>query len=371
MIISHWCRVCSFGVDRILRSAMGKIAAIVGVALAAFMIFIIVADSAEANQSIRRVIVDVDAGPDDAWALYHLLSSPQVKVESISCVRGNTNVTMVGRNVLRILTAMGKENEIPVFLGSDERLITPGPVVDPKDMYFGVDGFSDVDYSHLPPPNMALLRTGAIGELARLIEKYPSEITFITLGPLTNLALLLKVHPKTRQLIKEVFVMGGNRHGVGNTESAAEFNFYNDPESANIVVNNYPGLITVFPWETVSLDHLVMNQTWRFETIVGPTNPVVQILNPAERKSLGEGDNWMPCDLLVAMAFTNPELITKRKQYPGSVELAGSLTRGQLVLNHQKEGTGNIVIVDDMDHAAVERMIMGLAAECKACAGSG
>lgn len=369
MIVSHWYNVCTVVLNRILRSVMGKISLAVGLALVAFVIFILVADSAEANESVRRVIVDVDAGPDDAWALYHLLSSSQVKIEAISCVRGNTNVTMVGRNVLRILTTMGKQNEIPVFLGSDERLITPAPIVDPKDMYFGSDGFSDVDYSHLPPLNLTLLRTGAIGELAKLIEKFPSQITFISLGPLTNLALLLKVHPETRNRIKEVFIMGGNRWGVGNTESAAEFNFYNDPESANIVVNNYPGQITILPWETASRDHLVMNQTWRFETIVAtnPPNPILQILNPAERKALAEGDTWKPCDLLVAMAFTNPELITERKRYPGSVELAGTLTRGQLVLNHQKEGTGNIVVVDDMDHEGVERLIVELAKECKAC----
>lgn len=166
--------------------------------------------------------------------------------------------------------------------------------------------------------------------------------------------------------------MGGNRHGVGNTESAAEFNFYHDPEGANIVLNNYPGPITILPWETANRENLVMNQTWRFETIAsGPPNPVLEILNPAERKALEAGANWLPCDLLVAMAFTHPELVTERQQYPGSVELAGLLTRGQLVLNHRSEGTGHITIVDNMDHFAVQRLIMGLAAGCEGCASFG
>lgn len=63
-------------------------------------------------EAIRRVIVDVDAGPDDAWALFHLLSSPGVRVEAIVCVKGNTNVTNVGRNVLRVLSTLGKEKEV-------------------------------------------------------------------------------------------------------------------------------------------------------------------------------------------------------------------------------------------------------------------
>ncbi|XP_038118338.1 pyrimidine-specific ribonucleoside hydrolase RihA [Culex quinquefasciatus] len=342
---------------------MCTISFILALPVVVYCVYLIGAGSNEGNNSIRRVIIDVDAGPDDAWALYHLMSSPNVKIEAISCVKGNANVTMVGRNVMRILAAMGKENEVPVFLGSNERLITPEPTVNPDDMYFGVDGFSDVDYSHLPPPNMALLKTGAVHEIARLILKYPSEISFISLGPLTNLALALKAYPETRQLIKEVLIMGGNRHGVGNTESAAEFNFYHDPEGANIVLNNYPGPITILPWETANRENLVMNQTWRFGTIASvPPNPVLEILNPAERKALEAGANWLPCDLLVAMAFTHPELVTERQQYPGSVELAGLLTRGQLVLNHRSEGTGHITIVDNMDHFAVQRLIMGLAA---------
>lgn len=326
------------------------------------VIGIVAASVATPSVSVQRVIVDVDAGPDDAWALYHLLSSDHVHVLAISCVKGNTNVTNVGRNVLRILTAMGKEHEIPVYLGSNERLIGPEPVIDPKDKYFGDDGFSDIDYSQLPAPDMTILQPNAIEELTKLFKMHPSEITYINLGPLTNLALLLKVHPETRSLIKQFLIMGGNRHGVGNTESAAEFNFYSDPESANIVINSYPGSITVLPWETASRENLVMNQTWRFETLGNTSNTVIQILNPAERKPLHDGDNWMPCDLLVAMAFTNPELITEKKQYNGNVELHGWLTRGQLVLDHAHEGTGSITIIDNMDQEEVKRILVRLAA---------
>uniref|UniRef100_A0A023ERR1 Putative salivary purine nucleosidase n=1 Tax=Aedes albopictus TaxID=7160 RepID=A0A023ERR1_AEDAL len=309
-------------------------------------------------EAIRRVIVDVDAGPDDAWALFHLLSSPGVRVEAIVCVKGNTNVTNVGRNVLRVLTTLGKEKEIPVYLGSNERLITPEPASDSNGGYFGSDGFSDIDFSNLPDPDMTLLRTSTFNDLNNLIAQYPQEITFIQLGPSTNLALLFKVFPETRHRIREVFIMGGNRHGVGNTEKAAEFNFYSDPEAAHIVINNFAGNITILPWETASRENLVTNQTWRFEVLGNSSHPLLQMLNPVEKKPLGDEDNWMPCDLLVAIAFTHPELVTEIKRYRADVELYGWLTRGQLVLDHMNQGLGNVTIVDNMDSEKILQMLM-------------
>ncbi|XP_058445410.1 nucleoside hydrolase-like isoform X2 [Malaya genurostris] len=351
-----WCRTS------IKNQTMERVSlfALLLTALALVLVISTNAKSANNIASIRRVIVDVDAGPDDAWAVYHLLETPDVHIEAISCVRGNTNVTNVGRNVLRILTAVGKESEIPVYLGSNERLITPAPVVDPDSMFFGSDGFSDVIFegSH---PNMSLLRSDTLSELYKLINLYRYEISYISLGPLTNLALLFKVYPETREWIKDVHIMGGNRHGVGNTQNAAEFNFFGDPEAANIVINNYLGSINILPWETASKDSLVMNQTWRFDVLGKTSNPVVQILNPVERKPLGPEDNWMPCDVLVAMSFTHPELVTERKRYRADVELHGWLTRGQLVLDHANEGTGNVTIIDNMDTAGVVEKLIDLA----------
>lgn len=312
-------------------------------------------------EAVRRVVVDVDAGPDDVWALFHLLSSPGVRIEAINCVKGNTNVTNVGRNVLRLLTALGKEQEIPVYLGSNERLITPEPAVNPNGGYFGSDGFSDIEFPDLPEPNVTLLRTSLFNDMNRLIDQYPNELTFIQLGPLTNLALLFKVFPETRHHIRDLFIMGGNRHGVGNTEKAAEFNFYSDPEAAHIVINNFGGNITVLPWETASRENLVANQTWRFEFLGSGGHPVLQMLNPVEKKPLGEDDNWMPCDLLVAMAYTNPEIVTETKRYRADVELYGWLTRGQLVLDHMNQGQGNVTIIDNMDHARIAQMLTDLA----------
>ncbi|XP_055584680.1 nucleoside hydrolase-like [Uranotaenia lowii] len=252
------------------------------------------------------------------------------------------------------------EEEIPVYLGSNERLITPAPVTDPADQYYGSDGFADVEFPDLPSPNVTLLQNSAVQNMAALINRYPREITLIALGPLTNVALLIKMYPAVRDNLKQIFIMGGNRHGVGNTESAAEFNFYSDPESANIVINNFEQSITLLPWETASKEELAIDRTWRFDVLGSADNPVVEILNAVESKVLRETDSWLPCDLLVPMVFANPSLITDQKHYHGDVELYGGLTRGMLVLDYKNEGIGNIGVIDNINKTMVEMILLDL-----------
>lgn len=87
-------------------------------------------------------------------------------------------------------------------------------------------------------------------------EKYPKNVTLFATGPLTNLALAAKVFPEVRDLVKEIYIMGGNIRGVGNASSAAEFNFFWDPEAAHIVLELFNCKKTILPWETCSPDSI-------------------------------------------------------------------------------------------------------------------
>lgn len=198
-------------------------------------------------KSPRYVIVDVDVGCDDAWALFVLLKAMDCglcEILAITCVSGNTSVDHVARNVLRVLGTVGKEKEIPVFKGATKELIST-PFLD---QFHGQDGLSDLEWD--TQPDMSLIRQEhAVDKIHELMKEKPKEIDLICLGPLTNLALCLRMYEDMAQLPKEVFIMGGNNMAVGNTTKAAEFNFYKDSEAAQIVLSSLQCPVTIMPWE--------------------------------------------------------------------------------------------------------------------------
>uniref|UniRef100_U5EW03 Putative inosine-uridine preferring nucleoside hydrolase n=1 Tax=Corethrella appendiculata TaxID=1370023 RepID=U5EW03_9DIPT len=306
---------------------------------------------------LRRVIVDVDAGADDAWAIFALLRSEQkfnIKVEAVVCSYGNADVSNVSQNVLRLLTALNR-TDVPIYLGSSERLISELYVN--QDTFYGTDGFSDIPFDP-NTINLASIKTEhAVIFLHKIFSENPNQIALMTLGPLTNTALLFKMYPTVVDKIKSLHIMGGNRNGVGNVKFFnAEFNFYSDPEAANIVLSKFQKTITILPWETNLRSNLVFSKDWRFNVIGQSTNSnfteVVKLLNNVESKAFENYTDWLPCDLFVASIFIQPEMISETSEFSASVELSGRRSRGQLMLDHSNsdaEGIKNLKIVDNLD----------------------
>ncbi|XP_058126847.1 nucleoside hydrolase-like [Anopheles ziemanni] len=293
------------------------------------------------TENRRKVIIDLDAGTDDAWALLMLLRGEQrygYEVIAITCVHGNTNVDDVTINVLRVLTAIGR-TDIPVFKGAREPFIT-SPV--PRTSYFhGVNGFGDIAFEQ--QIDLGLVKPGhAAPELYRLLAAHGGRVALIFVGPLTNLALCIKLHPEVLELLGAdgLYVMGGNRHGVGNTTRSAEFNFYADPEAAHIVFQRVPPScpITVLPWETCLTQAPALPMAWRLDVLGGgpSVNEAVGMLNAIERKLYGERPNWMPCDAFLVAVFVDPSIVERSEWFHVEIELHGAITRGQMVLDHLK-----------------------------------
>ena len=74
--------------------------------------------------------------------------------------------------------------------------------------------------------------THASMRMVELVKENPNEMHFLCIGPLTNLALAIRLEPNLPNLINSITIMGGSEGAKGNTTRTAEFNFWADPESA-------------------------------------------------------------------------------------------------------------------------------------------
>ncbi len=176
---------------------------------------------------MQNLILDVDTGVDDALALTLAARHPHVRLLAVTCVAGNTNVDQVVRNTLAVLTAVGAEN-VPVARGAERPLLEA-----PRDAshVHGKNGLADID---MPEPKRTAVESHAIELLRSTILASPVPVTIVPVGPLTNIALLLRTHPEVQQGIERIVLMGGSASS-GNATPVAEFNIWHDPEAAAIV----------------------------------------------------------------------------------------------------------------------------------------
>jgi purine nucleosidase/pyrimidine-specific ribonucleoside hydrolase len=163
------------------------------------------------------VILDCDPGHDDAIALLLALGSPELELLGVTTVAGNQTVEKTTANAIRVLELAGAD--VPVAAGADRPLVREAFVA----AY--VHGETGLDGPDLPPPRARPVGQHAVDFLAERI----TGATLVATGPLTNIALLLARHPRSRP---ERLVLMGGAIAEGNVTPAAEFNIWADPEAA-------------------------------------------------------------------------------------------------------------------------------------------
>lgn len=179
--------------------------------------------------AIRSVILDVDTGVDDALAILLAVRHPALDVRAITCTGGNAPLAQVVTNTLRVLDAAGAPS-IPVAAGAHRPLLeSPQHAAS----IHGADGLADLG---LPASARTPEPVHAVELLRRTLAESEEPLTIISLAPLTNVALLLRMHPEVAPRIERVVMMGG-AVGTGNATAAAEFNVWHDPEAAAIVLS--------------------------------------------------------------------------------------------------------------------------------------
>ncbi|WP_020008572.1 nucleoside hydrolase [Salinicoccus albus] len=184
---------------------------------------------------MKKVILDVDTGVDDALAIIYGLESKKMDVLGITTVSGNVPLRMTTRNTKKVLTLIGRE-DIGVYAGAE------GPLIREAEYEYNIhgtdgignalDGMEIEDSDHETP--------FAPDFIVEQAEKYKGDLTLIMVGPLTNLALALRKEPRIKDWVNDVIIMGGvvSEMGKGNKLPNSEFNIFADAESAAIVLHS-------------------------------------------------------------------------------------------------------------------------------------
>ncbi|KUH84830.1 nucleoside hydrolase [Mycobacterium sp. IS-1556] len=303
----------------------------------------------------QPVFADVDTGVDDAMALAYLFAGADAQVVGIASTAGNVAVQQVCRNNLGLLE-LCRMPPIPVSKGSEQPI---GSLLRTAEDTHGPAGLG---YARLPATERQLTPYDAAEAWVRAARAYPGELVAIAVGPLTNLALALRMDPALPMLLRRLVIMGGAFDYRGNTTPVAEWNISVDPEAAAEVFTGWnaawgggepthlPIVLGLNLTEHIAMTPALLN---RLAAEAGATsvamsvsddrgtrsataNPLIAVLEDAMRFYFefhfdqGEGYLAHLHDPLAAAVALDPDLVTCRATTV-DVELTGTLTRGMTI----------------------------------------
>jgi len=314
------------------------------------------------SEEEQLLLIDTDGGTEDAWAIFMGLSAHQhsrrVKIVGITCVYGTTTVENACVNVSRILNTVNEKN-VPVFKGMGTSMVSKFEHSDSA-RFNGIDGFGD---SKLPRLNYnsVVEDEHAVNAIIKLAEMYKGKLSVVCLGPLTNIAMALKMKPEIANYMKEVFIVGGNTEGIGNVTACSEFNFYVDPEAASVVLESFSYCpIYIVPYETC-LKSATSSYTWRLNSLGKMRTKEMDLLNKIEGKILDKyRDSWSVHDAIAMACFINPQVMKKTENFHCSVELHGNHTRGLMVVdrNFLMQKPANVILIEEVNISLYQKMLI-------------
>lgn len=304
---------------------------------------------------MHRIILDTDLSMgdpgseiDDGFALALAHADPDIRLELITTVNGNTDVTTATRLTRNLAERLGID--VPVVAGAAAPLLRPDRARTPSHEAEAVEH----DASRAPAaPGYAAV------EIARIVMSNPGEITLVAIGPLTNVAAALNIEPRFAHSVKEIVIMGGAflRQGF-HSDIPSEFNTWIDPEAAHAVLHSGA------PVRWVGLDVTLQVRLTRQDArrLVDSGRPFASFAGRYAEHWIdrlvslypGDPEHADSCamhDALAVAVTSHPELATWRDVYVDVVTGDG-VGRGVMVtdLLHSKDGRApNCRIAIDVD----------------------
>jgi purine nucleosidase len=299
------------------------------------------------------VIIDCDPGHDDALALLLAAGEPRLRLLGVTTVAGNQTLDKTTRNAQKILALAGA-SDIPVAAGCDRPLVSELTVAD------DIHGASGLDGPDLDVPVAETAGVHAVQLMRQLIKDCAEPVTLIAIGPLTNVALLLRTHPGITSRLRRIVFMGGSTDR-GNTTPYGEFNVVTDPEAADVVLRS------ALPLTMIGLN--VTHRALATAEIIAEfhdlgTNlgdicaELMTFFASTYRRNFGFAHP--PVHDPVAVAAVLEPAIVQTVAAPVVVELAGTYTRGATAVDlHRRTGlTVNADVALGLDVDAFWRLLM-------------
>lgn len=274
----------------------------------------------------RHLLIDTDPGIDDALAILMAASDPDTRIAALTITAGNVGIDHTLANTLKLCEIAGID--APVFAGA--RLPLVAEAEDAAHVH-GRDGFGDTGYS---PATRAAEAEHAALAMLRLSHERRGELTFVMLGPLTNLALALSLDPTLPERVPRLVIMGGAVTAHGNIRIPVEFNIGFDPEAARIVFERWPHFELV-DWEA-TLRHGLAHSNC--DLWFATDHPKARFYDAISRNSrrwsaTERGPTWYSADALAMARVLEPQASLETVERAVMVELAGLHTRGMTVVD--------------------------------------
>lgn len=296
----------------------------------------------------RKLIIDTDTAADDSFALLVGLLHPESNLQAVTIVAGNVDFDQQVSNALITIDQAGRSGEVPVYKGATNPLVRP---------WFEAgahgDGKGNVDW---PEPSQTPEEAHAASAIVDIVNAHPGEIDILAIGPLTNIALALAMDRDLPSRVRGLWIMGGCDNSIGNVTAAAEYNFFVDPEAAQMVLAAGFNL-TIVTW-TLTLAQATWTdvQLEEIRTLETPLSRFFSVLdkpNQDYNKTVGVPGSTHP-DSLAAMLMMEPSLIRSSSKRYVAVETSSELTRGYSLMDHQENramsfGNANATVVDSID----------------------
>ncbi|DAZ98799.1 TPA: hypothetical protein N0F65_000955 [Lagenidium giganteum] len=313
------------------------------------------------NNEEARVLIDTDAGVDDAVALIMALHGfPEDAVVGITTVFGNVGLAQANHNIAHVLQAIHR-TDVPVVSGASRPIIAK--VTEETWEGHGDDGLGGA----AGRVDAALMTTATKNDAVHmLIEKareHRGELIVVALGPLTNIALAILLDPSFVSSLKLLVFMGATARGEGNSTPHAEFNVGCDPEAAEIVLQHCTAdKLYVMPFET-TMDHTL---PWKvfddiFDDATCKNGSYIRRICQFY-KNFEPSGAFGPCDAYAVAMLLHPQFITKSRTVRGRIHLTHDDMRGaniweDVAKDNLKESTANATLVTEVDRNIFENLM--------------